>query len=306
MKFNIKSSIFGPTEGYLSTEITSYPIKSKLFLLNTKGRQKYSGTNSQFRANVTRGQWPYRPAATRAMRNRHVILYDLNYLEISNTNYPSIHVHIASMASWSMAASKQPWSSYNLRFEISNCEYPGIHVHIVSNGLRGHGGLQTSEVIWPRFEISNLDYPGIHVQLASNDFRGHGGLQTASEVIWPLIWHQQPWLPWYPCAYYIQWPPTASEASTQPQRSHLTSNFNSVTWITFFHVSFASKGLHDLNEDAEIYHPLTCVASPQVTAIPALNREFVPQYFCHRVNVFYKGQPIKDARQNFFKIRDRA
>ena len=25
----------------------------------------------------TRGQWPYRPAATRAMRNRHVMLYDL-------------------------------------------------------------------------------------------------------------------------------------------------------------------------------------------------------------------------------------
>ena len=26
----------------------------------------------------TRGQWPYRPAAKRAMRNRHVVLYDLN------------------------------------------------------------------------------------------------------------------------------------------------------------------------------------------------------------------------------------
>ena len=28
----------------------------------------------------TRGQWPYRPAATMAMRNRHVMLYDNNYL----------------------------------------------------------------------------------------------------------------------------------------------------------------------------------------------------------------------------------
>ena len=26
----------------------------------------------------TRGQWPYRPAATRAMRNRLVVLNDLN------------------------------------------------------------------------------------------------------------------------------------------------------------------------------------------------------------------------------------
>ena len=35
------------------------------------------------------------------MRNRHVVLYDHNYL----------------------------------RFEISNLEYPGIHVYIVSNNL---------------------------------------------------------------------------------------------------------------------------------------------------------------------------
>ena len=35
----------------------------------------------------TRGQWPFRPAATRAMRNRHKMLYDLYYLEI--------YVHIA-------------------------------------------------------------------------------------------------------------------------------------------------------------------------------------------------------------------
>ena len=36
---------------------------------------------------VTRGQWPFRPAATRAMRNRHVMLYDFHYL--------GIYVHIA-------------------------------------------------------------------------------------------------------------------------------------------------------------------------------------------------------------------
>ena len=30
----------------------------------------------------TRGQGPLRPAATRAMRNRHVILYDFHYLGI--------------------------------------------------------------------------------------------------------------------------------------------------------------------------------------------------------------------------------
>ena len=51
-------------------------------------------------------------------------------------------------ASEAMAASKQPQRSYDLRFEISNLDYPGIHVHIASNGLRGHGDLlTTSEVI---------------------------------------------------------------------------------------------------------------------------------------------------------------
>ena len=54
----------------------------------------------------------------------------------------------AMMASEAMAASKQPWRSFDLRFEISNLDYPGIHVHIASNGLRGHGDLlTTSEVI---------------------------------------------------------------------------------------------------------------------------------------------------------------
>ena len=38
-------------------------------------------------------------------------------------------------ASEAMAASKQPRRSYDLRFDISNLDYPGIHVHIASNGL---------------------------------------------------------------------------------------------------------------------------------------------------------------------------
>ena len=125
-----------------------------------------------------------------------------------------------------MATSKQPQRSYDLKFEISNLDYPGIHVHNAANGLPGQGGLQTtlevmtsdltsatmitlvSMCILPptaseamatskrprrsfdlRFEISNLDYPGIHVHIASNglrgrdSLRGHGGLQMTSEVI---------------------------------------------------------------------------------------------------------------------------
>ena len=80
---------------------------------------------------LTRGQWPYIPASTRAMRNRHVVLYDLNY--------PSKYItpndlggHLTSdlksatlitlvsmcilplMASEAMAASNKPRRSYDL------------------------------------------------------------------------------------------------------------------------------------------------------------------------------------------------
>ena len=51
------------------------------------------------------------------MRNKHVMLYDLNYLSKYLT-------------------------PFDLRFEISNLDYPGIHVHIASNSLRGHDSLQ--------------------------------------------------------------------------------------------------------------------------------------------------------------------
>ena len=87
----------------------------------------------------TRGQWPLRPAATSARRNRHVMLYDLYYLEI--------YVHIA----------------YNSHF----------------GGLLGHGGLKMASMASEfkfdlRFEISNLNYPGMDVHVATNS--NFGGL----------------------------------------------------------------------------------------------------------------------------------
>ena len=82
------------------------------------------------------------------------------------------------IASKAMAASKQPQRSYHLRFEISNLDYPGIHVHIASNShfdcLLDHGGLQTaSEVTFDLgIELSDLNYLGIHVHIASNSHFG--------------------------------------------------------------------------------------------------------------------------------------
>ena len=127
--------------------------------------------------------------------------------EISNLDYPGIHVHTASnglqghegppnnlrdhltsymksatlitlvfmcilpqMASEAMATSKQPQRSFDLRFEISKLNYPGIHVHIASNGLlRPWRPLNKPQRSNDlRFEISNLEYPGIHVHIVSN------------------------------------------------------------------------------------------------------------------------------------------
>ena len=105
------------------------------------------------------------------MRNRHVVLYDLNnpskYITPNDlgghltsdlksaTLITLVFMCILPLtASEAMAASKPPQRSFDHRFEISNPDYPGIHVHIASNGLQGHDSL-----------------------------RGRGGLQTTSEVI---------------------------------------------------------------------------------------------------------------------------
>ena len=68
-----------------------------------------------------------------------------------------------------VAASKQPRWSNDLRFDISKLDYPGIHVHIAFNGLRGHGGLQTTSEVTSdlKIQLSDLDYLCCHVSLAS-------------------------------------------------------------------------------------------------------------------------------------------
>ena len=75
-----------------------------------------------------------------------------------------------------------PEVKFDFGIELSDLDYPDIHVLIASNehlnfgglgGLRGHGGqleaMAASEVTSDLgFELSNLDYPGIHVHIASN------------------------------------------------------------------------------------------------------------------------------------------
>ena len=111
---------------------------------------------------------------------------------------------LSPTASEAMVASKQPQRSYDLRFEISNPDYPGIHVHVASNGrcghdgLWGHDGLQmTSEVTWPQIwhEQPRLPwYPcpyciqqplwwPLRPWQPPNDLGGH---------IWPRNWTQWP------------------------------------------------------------------------------------------------------------------
>ena len=61
----------------------------------------------------------------------------------------------------------------NLVFEISNLNYPGIHVHVASNGhlhgLCGHDGLQTASEVTSGLgiELSDINYPCSNAYLTS-------------------------------------------------------------------------------------------------------------------------------------------
>ena len=76
----------------------------------------------------------------------------------------------------------------DLRIELSDLNYPGIHVHVASvghiGGFGGHGSLQvnsedTSEA---RFELSDLNYLCSHASLACKGFLEmiHTNKQTAN------------------------------------------------------------------------------------------------------------------------------
>ena len=63
--------------------------------------------------------------------------------------------------------------TFDLRFEISNLNYPGIHMHVAPNshfgGLRGYGGLKTASEVTSHLgiELSDLNYICCHAFLAS-------------------------------------------------------------------------------------------------------------------------------------------
>ena len=66
--------------------------------------------------------------------------------------------------------------TFDLRFEISNLNYPGIHMHVAPNshfgGLRGHGGLKTASEVTSdlKFELSDLNNPCWQAFLACKSF----------------------------------------------------------------------------------------------------------------------------------------
>ena len=78
------------------------------------------------------------------------------------------------------------------------------------------------------------------MHIASNGLLGHGGLQTTSEGIWPQIWNQQPWIPWYPYAYCLQRSPRACQPPNN-LRGHMTSDLKSATLITLVSMSICLK-----------------------------------------------------------------
>ena len=76
--------------------------------------------------------------------------------------------------------------TFDLRFEISNLNYPGIHVHVAPNshfgGLGGHGSLKTTSEVTSglKIKLSDLNYLCCHASLASKCLYepNHTGLIT--------------------------------------------------------------------------------------------------------------------------------
>ena len=80
---------------------------------------------------------------------------------------------LPQMSSEAMATSKRPQRSFDLRFEISNLDYPGIHVPVASNchidDLQGHDSLQPASEVTNdlRIELSDLNYLHSHASRAA-------------------------------------------------------------------------------------------------------------------------------------------
>ena len=79
---------------------------------------------------------------------------------------------------------------FNLGFEISNLNYPGIHVHVASNGhlhgLCGHDGLQTASEVTSGLgiELSDINYPCSNAYLTSKGLHELNQTTTTTEEIY--------------------------------------------------------------------------------------------------------------------------
>ena len=75
---------------------------------------------------------------------------------------------------------------FNLGFEISNLNYPGIHVHVASNGhlhgLCGHDGLQTASEVTSGLGIELSDINGLRtLRICTAGLLGGDTCYTASK-----------------------------------------------------------------------------------------------------------------------------
>ena len=69
------------------------------------------------------------------MRNRHVMLYDYNFFYLGICILPRITILVASKRP--QMASMASEFKFDLKFEISNLNYPSIIVHVASNSHFG-------------------------------------------------------------------------------------------------------------------------------------------------------------------------
>ena len=164
------------------------------------------------------------------------MLYDLNYLNIS--------LKMASEVIWPHIWIQQPWLPW---YPCAYCLQPPPSPWRPPNDLWGHltSGLKSATLI-------TLVSMGIFPPMTSEAMVAS---ITTSEVIWPQIWHQKPSLPWYTCAYCLQWPlrplwPPSWWSLTLPMTSEVTSELEFKLLDhdnPCYHASLASKCLQWLD-----------------------------------------------------------
>ena len=83
LRHTVRIGIANNSGGASERQLLLFPADSLLSPLLSRSPRSGFLLSSVTRSRNTRGQWPYRPASTRAVRNMNMMLNDFNYISIN-------------------------------------------------------------------------------------------------------------------------------------------------------------------------------------------------------------------------------